>query len=74
MGLGTIYILYHRTSQEISAIVADLKNQGYRVGVDFDFEFRPGYYEWTTSEHRPRQTKFTFYNQSLSTWFVMRWS
>jgi hypothetical protein len=74
MDLVTVFILLHRTSNEISDIVADLKRQGYSVGEDFDFEYSPGHYEWATSEHRPRQTKFTFYNQNLAIWFVIKWS
>jgi len=74
MVINTVYILKHRTSAEISDIVANLKRQGYNVGEDFDFEYSPGYYEWTASEHRPRQTKFTFYNQTLATYFMLKWT
>jgi hypothetical protein len=67
------YIILHRSSAEISEIVAALKSQGYVVHQDFDFEYSPGRYDWAENEQVPRQTKFIFYNEKLSTWFVLKW-
>jgi hypothetical protein len=68
----TVIILKEKNSSEISQLVHELKNTGYKLGVDFDFEYSPG--RWTyESGHIPRQTKFTFYNSKLATWFSLKW-
>lgn len=61
-------------SNAISQLVKDLKKEGYQIGKDFDFEYSPGKFDWSTQEQIVRQTKFTFYNAKLATWFALRWS
>ncbi len=67
-------ILHEKSSAEISEIVKDLKGQGLKTGVDFDFEYHPGTYDWATVAHTPKWTKFTFYNEKYGTFFALRWS
>jgi hypothetical protein len=68
----TVIILKEKDSYEISRLVNELKNTGYKVGIDFDFEYSSGKWDITTG-HIPRQTKFTFYNSKLATWFSLKW-
>jgi hypothetical protein len=66
-------VLYKRSSAEISAIVAELKNMGYRVGKDFDFVFATKRYDWNLSLFVDAQTTFIFFNDKLATWFRLRY-
>jgi len=67
-------VIYDLDSNEISTVVKELKDKGYRVGVDFDFAYSTGKFDWTTHETIPRQTTFTIYNSKLATWFILKWS
>lgn len=69
-----IIILKDKDSHEISTIVHSLKDKGLKVGVDFDFEYSSGKFDWNTMINIPRQTKFTFYNEKEGTWFALKWS
>lgn len=69
----TCLVVYHKDSTEISQIVRNLKNDGYKVGVDFDFEYSSGKWDSFTGKDIPRQTKFTFYNKKLATWMVLKY-
>lgn len=62
-----------KDSNEISQLVRELKDSGLKVGIDFDFEFSTGRYDWSTHEHVPRQTKFTFYHDEIAVLFALRW-
>jgi len=68
------FILYGKSSSEISEIVAELKSRGLKTNVDFDFEFHTGSYDWESNTHKPRWTEFTFYNEKEGTWFVLKWT
>jgi hypothetical protein len=68
-----VTIVYELDSNQISQIVKDLKNHGYIVGVDFDFEYSAGRFDWQTSTSIPKQTKFTFYNETLGTFFYLKY-
>ena len=72
--MGIEIVVYGKSSSEISEIVKSLKDRGLKTGVDFDFEFHTGRYDWSTNENIPRMTKFTFYNEKQATWFALRWS
>lgn len=69
-----IVVIKEKNSNEISDIVRDLKSTGYKIGIDFDFEYSAGKYDYSTSKDIPRQTKFTFYNTKLGLMFALRWS
>ncbi len=66
-----VIIIKEKDSNEISQLVKELKNQGYKVGVDFDFAYSPGKYDYQIDLATPRQTKFTFYNEKLATFFSL---
>lgn len=63
--------LYHEKPLSIMALVAELREQGYVQRLDFDFAYHPG----TTfgGELIPRHTVFTFYTDSLATWFALKY-
>ena len=63
--------IYGKDTNEISALVKSLKEKGYKTGVDFDFEYKPGRFDWEMVTQIPRQTDFTFYNEKLGTWFIL---
>lgn len=67
-------IIQHKPSNEITQIVAELKSLGYKVGIDFDFEYSSGRFDWNTQIDVPRQTKFTFYNEPIGSWFTLKYS
>lgn len=55
-------------------IVYDLKQKGYKIGVDFDWAYhKPIYddYNWTMVKNR--ETVFSFYQEELATWFRLRY-
>ena len=68
------FILYNKSSSEISEIIAELKSRGLKINIDFDFEFHTGSYDWEYNSYIPRWTKFTFYNEKEGTWFVLKWT
>lgn len=67
-------VVKHKTSHEISQIVSELKDLGYRVHIDFDFEYSAGKFDWSTVVDVPRQTKFIFYNESMASWFALKYN
>lgn len=67
-------LLLHLNSNEISVIVKDLKDKGYKIGIDFDFAYSPGKYDYNLDINIPRQTAFTLYNKKLATWLALKWS
>lgn len=58
---------------DILDIVKALKQQGLTIGKDFDFAYQPPEYDYMNGDTSPRQTKFTFYDKKLATWFVLKW-
>jgi hypothetical protein len=69
----TEYNIYGKDTNEISALLKELKRYGFEVHRDFDFEFGVGGYDWETHEHIPKKTKFIIYNDKLSTWMALKW-
>lgn len=56
-------------------VVKELKEQGYVLGVDFDFEYnKPKYNDWSGDAVYNRHTVFTFYKEELATYFMLRYS
>lgn len=68
-----VLIIKELDSNAISQLVRTLKEQGYKVGIDFDFEYSPGKFDYVEVKQISRQTKFTFYNTKLATWFALKW-
>lgn len=67
-------VLVGLDSNQISALIKELREAGYRVGHDFNFEFSTGRYDWVGAKPIPPQTVFYWSNQAGGTWFALRWS
>jgi hypothetical protein len=65
--------LTHPVSK-ILDIVGDMKHQGYRLGVDFDFSYHPYQFDQFSGDETLAYTEFLFYNNSLASWFVIKYS
>jgi hypothetical protein len=75
--MSVIVIIHHEKPMSIMAIVADLREAGYKQKIDFDFQYIPAKFdeeEATPRRVTPRHTIFTFYNESLSSWFALKYS
>lgn len=66
-------VIKYLDSNEITAIVRELQSQGLQTGLDFDFAYTPGSYDYSTQETIARHTIFTFYNESAGTWFSLKY-
>lgn len=73
-------ILYGTHINEVLRIVHDLRASGLIQGVDFEFEYKPeiiadlfetnGQFEGIV---RPKQTIFRFAQDSIATWFMLKY-
>ena len=64
----TLYIDVSRTLE----IVYELKKHGWVMGVDFDFAYHQSSWDEMIGEI-PKQTVFTFDNDSNASYFMLRW-
>ena len=53
-------------------IVIELRKLGWIQGVDFDFAYKQSQCDNMIGEI-PKQTVFTFYNDSNASYFMLRW-
>jgi hypothetical protein len=53
--------------------VSELRDKGYVQGIDFDFTYYPSINDRFTGPTKPCCTIFTFYKESLATWFTLRY-
>ena len=54
----------------VISIVNELREKGYRQGVDFDFEYHPPkYIDWGGDDEYDRYVLFKFYKEELATYF-----
>lgn len=60
-------------SNQISALVKELRELGYRVGRDYNFEFSTGKFDWINVKKIPPRTAFYWTNLTGGTWFALRW-
>lgn len=65
--------LFHEKPTSIMAIVAELRENGYVQHKDFDFAYNPGVQFGFGDDLIPRHTVFSFYTDSLATWFVLKY-
>lgn len=65
--------IYKKNATEVTNIVHELKALGYKLGVDFDFAYRPPRFD-NFSQYEVASTEFMFYNNSLASWFVLKYS
>ena len=56
-------------------IVRELRSTGHVQGIDYDFEYhKPENNDWSAGEeYNERYTIFTFYKESLATWFALKY-
>lgn len=64
----TLYIDVSRTLE----IVYELKTHGWVMGKDFDFAYHQSAWDEMIGEI-PKQSVFTFYNDSNASYFMLRW-
>ena len=67
-----IVIKTHTTIGETLEIVEELRRQGYCQGNDFDFAYYPSRWDEMIGDI-PQKTIFTFYNDTLATWFQLKY-
>jgi hypothetical protein len=63
--------IIHEKPMSIMAIVAELRESGYVQRIDFDFHYYPA--TFNNNEVLPRHTIFTFYNDSLASFFALKY-
>jgi len=67
-------ILYDINVNRLLVILEELKEIGWIPGVDFEFAYHKAEYDNFSyipiTEHH---TKFTFYNDSNASYFMLRW-
>jgi len=61
----------------VLAIVRELRDLGYEQGSDFDFAYTPEKLDYNLAKAgevlSPRQTVFNFYDEQLSSWFILKY-
>lgn len=57
---------------EVMDVVKELRSKGHVQGVDFDFEYHKPKHDYISGHlEYNRHTVFTFYTESLATWFSL---
>lgn len=54
-------------------IVGELREKGYGQGIDYDFAYHPSINDRFTGPTKPSYVVFTFYKESLATWFTLKY-
>jgi len=65
-------IIYYEKPMSIMGIVQELREHGYKQKIDFDFQYVPASTDYS-HDLVPRHTIFTFYNESIASWFAMKY-
>lgn len=64
----------HKSPADALGIVQKMKEDGWQIGVDFDFAYRQAEYDNDGFEAvTPRRTDFMFYRPELATMFSLKW-
>lgn len=66
--------IYKKNATEITNIVYELKGLGYKLNKDFDFAYRTPKFDNIGNMVEVAFTEFMFYNNSLASWFVLKYS
>jgi hypothetical protein len=67
--------LLERNASHVIAIVHEIRGHGYIQGQDFDFAYSPERYDNFSHEPVVRaHAVFTFYDDSLASWFAIKYS
>jgi hypothetical protein len=64
--------IFHEKPMSIMAIVSEMREHGYIQKRDFDFAYYPAVFNSETQT--PRHTVFTFYVDSVASWFALKYS
>lgn len=64
--------LEHEKPVSVMAIVADIRDNGYVQGIDFDFSYYPSEF-LQIGAIKPRHTIFYFYNENIASWFALKY-
>lgn len=67
-------VILYITAKRTMEIGQELRTMGYVQGVDFDYAYYQEKYD--NFSHEPvvkRHARFTFYNDSNASYFVLRW-
>lgn len=64
--------VFDRTPMQVLAIVAELRDAGYRQRHDYEFFYHPAEYS-TDWGWQPKRTVFVFYSSDLATWFTLKY-
>ena len=67
--------VYNRSANDTMEIVRELRASGLDQGKDFDFAYHRASYDYTSDDKSeiPKHTIFTFYNETLSTLFLLKY-
>lgn len=66
-------VVIGKSVNDILEIVHDLRNLNYVQNHDFDFEYQAGQLDFYGNLISDKQTIFKFYNESLATWFSLKY-
>lgn len=59
---------------KLLSIIEELREMGWKTGVDFDFAYyKPSYDNFSYEAVTQRHVIFTFYNESNASYFMLRW-
>ncbi len=59
---------------KLLSIIEELREMGWKNGVDFDFAYyKPSYDNFSYEAVTQRHVIFTFYNESNASYFMLRW-
>jgi hypothetical protein len=53
--------------------VNELRDSGYKQGIDFDFSYHPSIQTRFNGPTQSAYVLFTFYNEKLATFFTLKW-
>jgi len=58
---------------EILDMVKEMRDYGWKQGIDFDFAFHNSHWDAMTGGEESF-TNFTFHNEKLATMFILKWA
>jgi hypothetical protein len=64
--------IYNKTGNEISLILGELKSHGLVANEHYEFRYFHNTWDYMTGEV-PKKCEFTFKDDKLASWFILRW-
>ena len=65
-------VIYNLDAWQVSHIVQSLKDQGFVIGVDFDYAYVPTQHMGFDAP-TPKHTRFMWHNESAGSWFALKY-